>query len=277
MEEPQASPHATQVPSIGRRVVIIVIGVVFAIHTFLVTLWVMPENPFRDAVGQKNVAHYINNDYMPFEQSWSVFAPTPRRGGENVKVRAYYGKPGSKNGRVTEWFDITADEDQRIKYLVNPSRFHSATRRLGGNVNSTVGQFNEQQRLLISKPVYTSPRSALAKLLLKFNTKGLLGQANIAQYIDNDDMLTRYGTMYATARWGKGVSAVEFQVGHRSVPNFTKRKDLNFLDVPFTYYRVGIRKAMPGNADAQAAFDAYVHKAPAPKSKKSKKSAKDGE
>jgi hypothetical protein len=262
-------------PSIGRRVVIIVIGVVFALHSFLVTLWVMPINPFRDAVGEKNLSWYINdNGVIPLEQSWSVFAPTPRRGGENVKVRAYYGKPGSKNGRVTEWFDITADEDQRIKYLVNPSRFHSATRRLGGNVNSTVGTFNEQQRLLISRPVYTSKRSDLAKLLMKFNTRGLVGQANINQYIDNDDMLTRFGTMYATARWGKGVTAVEFQVGHRSVPNYTKRNEINFLDVPFTYYRVGIRKAMPGNADAQAAFDGYVHKAPAPKSKKS---SKDGE
>ncbi len=261
-------------PSIGRRVVIIGFGVVLAIHTALITIWIQPNNPFRDAVGGEHLSTYINNNVFPFEQSWSVFAPTPRRGGENVKVRAYYGKPGGKDTRVTEWYDITADEDQRIKYLVNPSRFHSATRRLGGNINSTVGQFNERQRLLVSRPVYTSPRSALTKLLVKFNTKGLVGQANIKQYIDNDEMLTRYGTMYATARWGKGVTAVEFQVGHRSVPNFSKRNEVDFLDVPFTYYRVGIRKAMPGNADAQAAFDGYVNKAPATKSENS---SKDGE
>ena len=261
-------------PSIGRRVVVIAIGVVLAIHTALITIWIQPSNPFRDAVGGDHLYSYINNKVFPLEQSWSVFAPTPRRGGENVKVRAYYGKPGSKNGRVTEWFDITADEDQRIKYLVNPSRFHSATRRLGGNINSTVGTFNEKQKLLVAGHLYTSPRSKLKDLLKQANTRGLVGLANIDQYIDNDEMLTRFGTMYATARWGKGVSAVEFQVGHRSVPNFTKRNELNFLDVPFTYYRVGIRKAMPGNSDAQAAFDGYVHKAPA---SKSKKSSKDGE
>lgn len=249
--------------------VIVTIGVIFAVHTFLVTLWVMPPNPFRDAVGGKNLHTYINNEVFPFEQSWSVFAPIPRRGGENVKLRAYYGTPGEEDTRVTEWFDITADEDQRIKYLVNPSRFHSATRRLGGNVNSTVGQFNEQQRLLIARPLFTSPRKELARLLVRFNTKGLVGKGNIDQYLDNDEMLTRYGTMYANARWGKGVTAVEFQVGHRSVPNFSKRHEVKFLDVPFTYYRVGIRKAMPGNADAQAAFDGYVRKAP--------KSTKDGE
>jgi hypothetical protein len=269
VEEPKASPHAIAVPSIGRRLVIVVIGVVFAVHTFLVTLWVMPRNPYWDAVGNENLSAYINNDYFPFEQSWSVFAPTPRRGGENVKVRAYYGKPGSKNGRVTKWFDVTGDEDQRIKYLVNPSRFHSATRRLGGNINSTVSQFTEKQRLVVAANFFTTPRTKLPELLVQGNTKGLVGNANINQYIQNDEMLTRYGTMYATARWGKGVTAVEFLVGHRSVPNFSKRNDIKFLDVPFTYYHLGMRKAMPGNADAQAAFDAYVQKA--------KSSTKDGE
>lgn len=269
MEEPKASPHATAMPSIGRRVVVIVIGLIFAAHTFMVTLWVMPQNPFWDAIGGRETLNgYINNPVFPVEQSWSVFAPTPRRGGENVKLRAYYGTPGDEGTRVTDWFDITADEDQRIKYLVNPSRFHSATRRLGGNVNSTVGQFNDKQRLLVAGHLFTSPRSKLKELLLQANTKGLLGQANINQYIDNDEMLTRYGTMYANARWGKGVTAVEFQVGHRSVPNFTKRHDVKFLDVPFTYYNIGIRKAMPGNADAQAAFDGYVRKAPSTESKK---------
>ncbi|MEV7395873.1 DUF5819 family protein [Aeromicrobium sp. NPDC092404] len=262
MEEPKASQHATPIPSIGRRLVIVGIGVVFAIHTALITIWIQPPNPFRDAVGGENLYGYINNDVFPFEQSWSVFAPTPRRGGENVKLRAYYGLPGSDDSRVTEWYDITAEEDQRIKYLVNPSRFHSATRRLGGNINSTVGQFNKRQRILIGGSLITSPRSKLRQLLEQGNTKGLQGKANIDQYIDNDEMLTRFGTMYANARWGKGVSAVEFQVGHRSVPNYSRRNEENFLDVPFTYYRIGVRKALPGNADAQAAFDGYVRKAP---------------
>ena len=250
-------------PSLLRRLVVVTIGVVLAVHTAAITIWIQPPNPFRDAVGGENLYRYINNEFFPFEQSWSVFAPTPRRGGENVKVRAYYGgTPGDAGTRVTEWFDITADEDQRIKYLVNPSRFHSATRRLGGNINSTVGQFNQRQRLLVAGHLYTSPRNKLKVLLTQANTRGPVGLANINQYIDNDEMLTRYGTMYATARWGKGVTAVEFKVGHRSVPNYTKRNEVKFLDVPFTYYAVGIRKAMPGNADAQAAFDGYVHKAP---------------
>ena len=42
-----------------------------------------------------------------------MFAPTPRRGGENVQVRAYNGETGT----TTDWFDITADEDERILHV----------------------------------------------------------------------------------------------------------------------------------------------------------------
>jgi hypothetical protein len=262
VEKPVPSPHATAIPSASRRTVVFVIAVVLAVHSFLVMLWVMPVNPIRDAVGQERLAAYIN---PYFEQSWSVFAPVPRRGGESIKVRAYIGEPGSKTGKLTDWYDITADEDQRIKYLDNPSRFHSATRRLGGNINSVVAEYNATQQRIVAANFVETPRSEMAKLLVKANTQGATGAYNNEKYVENDEMVTRFGTMYATARWGKGVTMVQFLIGHRTVPNYTKRKDINFLDVPFTYYKIGWRKAMPGNADAQSAFDDYVVKAPAQK------------
>lgn len=270
MDQPEPSPHATSIPSAPRRSIILALVAVAVVHSFLVMLWVMPVNPFRDAVGEKRLNSYINNDVFPFEQSWSVFAPTPRRGGENVVIRAFIGKPGSKTGHLTDWFDITADEDQRIKYLVNPSRFHSATRRLGGNVNAAMAQFSLTQKRLVAANFVTTPRKELATYLYKTNTRGDAGKLNIIGYLRNDEMLTRYGTMYATARWGKGVSLVEFRVGHRTVPNYSLRTKVNFLDVPFTYYLVGWRAAMPGNHDAQAAFDGYVKKATAKKTPSSK-------
>ena len=259
MDQPQPSPHATTIPSLGRRSFVAVIVAVGTIHSLLIMLWVMPVNPFRDAIGENNLSHYIN---PYFQQSWSVFAPTPRRGGENVVIRAFIGKPGSKTGKVTDWYDITADEDARIKYLVNPSRFHSATRRLGGNINAAVAKFNLTQDKAIGANFVETPRSTLNKALLQLNKQGPAGVANIAQYIRNDDMLTRYGTMYATARWGNGVYMVQFRVGHRTVPNYSKRNDIDFLDIPFTYNLIGWRKAMPGNHDAQAAFNGYVKKGP---------------
>jgi hypothetical protein len=263
VDKPDPTPHATAIPSVARRLVILVIGLVFAIHTFLVFVWISPVNPFRDAVGPKNVSSYINNPVFDFEQSWSVFAPTPRRGGENVRIRAFIGKPGSKNGTVTDWYDITADEDQRIKYLVNPSSIHSATRRLGGNINKAMGAYNAAQKRVVAANFVMTPRSKMVTALDQTNTHGVQGRLNNEDYVRNDEMLTRFGTMYAIARWGKGVSMVQFLVGHRTVPNFTSRNDVNFLDVPFHYNKIGWRKAIPGSADAQAAFNGYVDQAPA--------------
>ena len=240
---PSPSRHATELPARGRRAVVVGIAVVAVVHSVLVVVWVMPTNPIRDAMGADRVARYINNGVVPFEQSWSVFAPTPRRGGENVQVRAYDGETGT----TTDWYDITADEDERIRHLPNPSRIHTVTRRLGGGANEQLADLSTAQIDLISSDA-PSRRELLRRLP--------------DDYVDLDEMLTRFGTMYAIARWGDGVSMVQIKVGHRGVPAFTKRHEVDFFDVPFTYRTLGWRTALRGDAGAQAAFDDYVERAP---------------
>lgn len=231
-----------------------------AVHSILIMIWIMPDNPLRAAVGPERLRAYIN---PYFEQSWSVFAPIPRRGGENVQIRASIGEGKAGTGKVTDWYDITSKEDEKIKYLLNPSRIHSATRRLGGDMNSLLVKLNKDQRLVVQGDYAELPRTDLRKTdlgkdLLKASTGGSADPENIAGYLRTDEMLTRFATMYGTARWGKGISMIQFRVGHRSVPTYDKRNDVNFLDVPFTYYRFGWREALPGNSDARAAFNGYV-------------------
>lgn len=259
------SPHATRVPTTARRGLIWTLAVLAAVHSVLIMIWVMPDNPLRAAVGPERLSSYIN---PYFEQSWSIFAPTPLRGGENVQIRAYVGDYKAGTGKATQWYDITAKEDDKIEYLLNPSRIHSATRRLGGDMNSLVIKLNKNQRLLVQGDYVGSPRTDLRRTdlgksdlrrdLLKASTGGSAG--TIAPYLRTDEMLTRFVTLYATARWGKNVTEIQFRVGHRFVPNYSVRNDVKFLDVPFAYSRFGWREAMPVNSDAQTAFDAYVGK-----------------
>ncbi|MBC7593260.1 MAG: hypothetical protein H7288_04880 [Kineosporiaceae bacterium] len=233
-----------------------------AVHSILLMIWVMPDNPLRATVGPDRLRSYIN---PYFEQSWSIFAPLPLRGGENVLIRAYVGNRKAGTGKATDWYDITAKEDERIKYLLNPSRIHSATRRLGSDMNSLLPDLNKDQRLLVQGDYLGLPQTDpgnmdLGKDLLKANTDGSAAPETIAAYLRTDQMLTRFATLYATARWGEGVTELQFRVGHRLVPNYDVRNDVNFLDVAFTYSRFGWREAMPANGDAQAAFDGYVGK-----------------
>lgn len=240
---PTPSRHATELPSRGRRAVVAGIAVVAVVHSVLVMVWVMPTNPIRDAIGAGRVSRYINNGVVPFEQSWSVFAPTPRRAGENVQVRAYDGETGT----TTDWYDITADEDERIRHLPNPSRIHSVTRRLGGGANELLADFSSAQIDLISSD--TPSRREMVRRLPD-------------DYVELDEMLTRFGTMYAIARWGDSVTMVQIKVGHRRVPVFAKRHRVDVLDVPYTYRTLGWRTALRGDAGAQDAFDDYVEQAP---------------
>ena len=235
--------HATELPSRGRRAVVAGVAVLAAVHSVLVMVWVMPTNPIRDAIGADRVDGYINNGIVPFEQSWSVFAPTPRRAGENVQVRAYNGETGT----TTEWFDITADEDEHILQVPNPSRVHAVTRRLGASANEQLADLANRQLDLVSSDVPS--RREMLRLLPDDD-------------VDLDEMLTRFGTMYAIARWGDGVTMVQIKIGHRRVPAFANRSRADFLDVPFTYRTIGWRKALRGDAEAQAAFDGYVDRAP---------------
>jgi hypothetical protein len=243
MPEHVPTRHATEVPSAGRRSIVLGIALAFAVHSVLVMVWVMPTNPIRDAIGPGRVDAYVNNGVVPFEQSWSVFAPTPRRGGENVHVRAYDGETGT----TTDWYDITADEDERILHVPNPSRIHSVTRRLGGEVNEQVPDLTDAQLKLISSD--TPSGDDLVRRLP-------------GDLVRVDEMLTRFASMYAVARWGDRVSMVQVRVGHRRVPAFAKRDRVEFADVPFTYRTLGWRKAISGGAAAQAAFDGYVDPAP---------------
>jgi hypothetical protein len=218
------------------------IAVLALVHSVLVAVWVMPPNPIREAIGAGRVDAYINNAVVPFEQSWSVFAPTPRRGGENIQVRAYEGETGT----TTDWFDITADEDDRIRHVPNPSRIHVVTRRLGGSANEQLADLTATQLDLTSSD--TPSRGEMRRRLPD-------------DCVDVDEMLTRFGTMYAIARWGDGVTMVQVRIGHRRVPVFAIRHRADFLEVPFTYRTLGWRTTLRGDAGAQAAFDSYVESA----------------
>lgn len=241
MPQPGPTRHATDLPSRGRLAIVRGIALVAALHSTLVLVWVMPTNPIRDAIGPRVVERYIDNEIVPFEQSWSVFAPTPRRAGENVVVRARLGATGS----TTEWFDITADEDERISHLPNPSRFHSVTRRLGGIANERIPELTDAQLNVMRSPAPSTREMSRLP----------------GDYVVVDDLLTRFGSMYAIARWGDGVSSVQIRVGHRLVPPFAQRNRVAFEDVPFTYQRLGWRTVVRGDAAAQAAFDGYVERA----------------
>src|SRR5690606_10171009 len=46
------------------------------LHTFVIATWVGPSTPVREAIGTDTLRSYV---HPVFDQSWRIFAPTPRR------------------------------------------------------------------------------------------------------------------------------------------------------------------------------------------------------
>ena len=153
-------------------------------------------------------------------------------------VRASVGE----SGRTTEWFDITGDDDHRLRHLLSPSRIHPVTRRLGGEANDQFAELTDAQLELIRSDTPTSTKM-----------DGLPDD-----YVLVDDLLTRFASLYAIARWGDGVNQVQVRVGHRLVPPFAKRQRVDFEDVPFTNVTLGWRTVVRGDGASRQAFEGYA-------------------
>jgi hypothetical protein len=250
-----ASRHRTTEGRVAPRAVAWILALLAAVHCFLILLWVAPVNPLRDAVGNERLTGYIN---PYFEQSWSVFAPTPRRISDSIRIRAVVEDPKTGKSTRTEWVDVTTLVSRKIKYDVTPARIEEATRRIGSRINSSMFKFNDQQKLLVQGGYLTTSTRKLAEGLLAAKGNGKGDAAEINSYIVYDEMLVRFATMYAEGKWDGKVSQIQYKVGYQQVPAYAQRNNVKLGDVRVTYWDFGWRKAIPASADGQRAFDDYV-------------------
>jgi len=254
-DSPTVSHHSTAVPGRAGKVVVGALALLAIGHSLLIGLWALPANPVREAVGQDRLRSYVN---PYFQQSWSVFAPIPRRVDESLAIRAVRTDPRTGKNQVTAWFDVTG-HDQKNAISVNPVRMKSATHRLAGNINSAISTFNLAQQDLVQDGLVDSLSPALKKSLLDPEVGPVPAEpVAVTAYLRNDEMAVRFATMYATALWGGAITQVQYRIGHREVPPYATQEASDFADVKFDVKTFGWRKAIAGSRDAQAGFNAYV-------------------
>jgi hypothetical protein len=248
------SRHSTAVPGRRAKVFVGALAVLAIGHSLLIGLWVVPANPVRDAVGTDRLSAYVN---PWFQQSWSVFAPTPRRADESFAIRALRVDPHTGKKRVTAWFDITRDDGNR--QTLNPARIESAPHRLAGDLNGAVATFNLAQQDLVQDRLADPLSPDLRKALLDPDVGPVPARpAAVTAYLRNDEMAVRFATMYAAAQWGGRIEQVQYRLGHREVPPYAGRTD--FAKVKFDVRTFGWRKAIAGGHSAQTGFDSYVER-----------------
>lgn len=227
--------------------------VVVVAHSIVLTLWLAPASPIRDAAGDNRLASYVD---PYFQQGRDVIGVGTQQVDESFSIRAYVAPDGGGKGRATEWIDLTEIDNRAGRRNVTTDRVHLIARRLATNLNLAMFNLNEEQRRIVRTLTADDLPSAV-KIALE-NAGGDVAAVRFFQAYDQ--MATQFTSLYAQSRWNGRVVQVQFRVGRRTVPPYADRATTTLDDVAFKRFSFGWRQTFRGSAEARETFDSYVEK-----------------
>lgn len=238
----------------GARVAVWLLLVAVLTHTFLIAAWVGPNTPVRQAIGAERLRSYV----VPvFEQSWMIFAPTPRRVAVNLQVRAEYIDPATGELEISAWVDLVDGEDALIAGNPFPPRMSLAARRVANTLNATMGNLNEEQVALVAGNYLTTPVSVLGERMVDAGDASV-PVGTVGDYMTYDQAASHLATAYCTFTLGAEVTQVQYRTGMRYVPSYDSRSDTTLDEAEITWFSYGWRPATPLSDQELELFAPYV-------------------
>lgn len=221
------TPSASSRPPLVARVIMWPLLAILLIHTLLIGLWVAPSTAFRDAVGYDRVHDYID---PWFEQNWSLFAPTPRRGEVMFEARAFVVDPDTGEGEPTEWARLTEIEHELVRGTPAPPRTMKVTRRTTSYLHTARNDMNDEQRDLLTANFFETPIEELRTML--DDVDGGSSSA-VDRYMRADAVATLIANAYAEATWGDQgeIARVQYRTSSRRVPPYEIGSEKTLDDV----------------------------------------------
>jgi hypothetical protein len=235
------------------RWVIELLLVVVLVHTIILTLWLAPASPIRQAAGDGRLASYVD---PYFQQGRDVIGIGTQQVDESFSIRAFVAPEGGGKGKATDWIDLTRLDNQANRHDLAASRVHLIARRLATNLNLAMFNLTEAQRKLVRELTADELPSAVK---IKLEQAG--GKPDAVRFFQAyDQMATQFTSLYAQSRWDGRVVQVQFRVGRRTVPPYADRGTTSLGDVDFLMFSFGWRRTFRGSAEARETFDSYVKK-----------------
>lgn len=236
------------------RWVVELLLVVVVVHSVILTLWLAPSGPLRDAAGPGRLASYVD---PYFQQSADVIGVDQQRVDESFAIRAFVAPDGKGKGKATDWVDITTLDNRADRHDVLAPRVRLIARRLATNLNLAMFNLTEAQRKVVRN---LEAKDVPSTVTARLDAAG--GRPEAVRFFQAyDQMATQFSSLYAEARWTEGrVVQVQFRVGRRTVPPYSQRKTASVRDLPFLYFSFGWRATFRGSLEAREAFDSYVKK-----------------
>lgn len=225
------------------------------LHTLVISMWVGPNTPVRQMVGNDTLRSYV----MPvFEQSWMIFAPTPRRVAVNLEIRAEYIDPATGDPVITGWTDLVDGEDALIAGNPFPPRMSLAGRRVANTLNAAMGDLNDDQLALVAANYLTTPTTVLGNQMMDV-TDSSVPSGTVGTYLTYDDAATHLATLYYSASLGDvEITYVQFRTGMRYAPTWAPGAPGSIDDAPITWFDYGWRQPTHLTDDELELFAPYL-------------------
>lgn len=236
------------------RLGVLFLGLALIAHGVLVGLWLAPSSPVRSVVGGSFLASYVD---PYFKQGNDTLGIGSNRIDESLQIRAWVkATPKKKKAKKTEWLDITAIEQRRLRGDFAPARSHQAARRIAASLNLAMLQFNADQLKIVAKFDADSDRESMRRELLSAGAK----PRYVLNFLGADEMTRRYASLWLGAEINEGeIVRVAYRVGRREAPAAKASGSDSLKGRPFTWFDLGTRTPYRGTPEARSAFEDYVN------------------
>ncbi|MBT1547075.1 DUF5819 family protein [Curtobacterium aurantiacum] len=182
-------------------------------QVFASFLWIAPPTAIRQLVPGDLLERYM----LPwFGQSWSVFAPDPINGDNEVLVRAQLRSDDSP----TSWVNVTDVEYELARHNPFPPKAATMGTHQAASTRDAWNALTEPQQQAAGRD-FTHRSGSLARTLEKAGGPEQAARA----YVQQDEQIRAYATQAAYSIWGADVTAVQFRVQRHPIVPFADRND----------------------------------------------------
>jgi len=184
-----------------------------------------------------------------FQQGWSLFAPNPAGGDNEILFRARWTDRSTGKLRTSDWVDVTRREWSGI--LHNPLHPGSDyyTDELDGILSDDRDNLNDNQASIVERDY---SHSGWDQLLADLNAQKGADRDSLESYVRHERVTAAFATQYAYALRGPDIEAVQAQVKYTPIPGFEGRADND--DPPASVFTYGWRPTVVFDGQSKKYF-----------------------
>lgn len=248
MTEPESGPRPR---GVVRRLVVVIVVLIAAMHMFATFARVAPPNPISAALAGP-VSHHM---YPLFNQGWAIFAPNPQLEDVRIWVRAAHYRESEL--AATDWFDVSSTfYDQAVNQIIPPRHWRMVSPLYRHQHAARNALTEDQQQLLLDDYIGPDARAALAADLSVYSDRS----DTVDHYLHSETMLIGFATnVIYSLHSDINLYAVQVRTSSQGVVPWSRRNDPDAERPEEQFRQYGWREPIVARPTSQDAFTSVFH------------------